>query len=213
MREDFIRAIVEIDEERAIELTEKRIESGEDVLIILQDIRKASEIIGEKFENGEYFVSDLMLTGEMLNRIMEILRPKMGKDNSRSAGKVVIGTVEGDIHDIGKNIVVALLEAEGFEVVDLGVDVPPDEFVRAVKENSPHVLGLSGLLSESIESMKRTVERIEEAGLRERVKIIIGGGAVDERAREYVGADDWADDASVGIKKIRRLVEEVSRRV
>jgi len=211
IREEFIRVLVEIDEGRAIELVEKRIDGGEDILTILKDVREASEIIGEKFENGEYFVSDLILAGEMLNKIMEIIRPKMEKDKSRSAGKVVMGTVEGDIHDIGKNIVIALLEAEGFEVIDLGVDVPPEEFVRAIRENSPHVVGLSGLLSESVESMKKIVEKIEEAGLRENLKIIIGGGAVDERAKEYVSADEWADDASAGVKKIKRLVEELSK--
>ncbi|MBC7110439.1 MAG: corrinoid protein [Archaeoglobi archaeon] len=211
IREEFIRVLVEIDEGRAIELVEKRIDGGEDILTILKDVREASEIIGEKFENGEYFVSDLILAGEMLNKIMEIIRPKMERDKSRSAGKVVMGTVEGDIHDIGKNIVIALLEAEGFEVIDLGVDVPPEEFVRAIRENSPHVVGLSGLLSESVESMKKIVEKIEEAGLRENLKIIIGGGAVDERAKEYVSADEWADDASAGVKKIKRLVEELSK--
>jgi len=210
MREEFIDALVELDEERVLEIVKKRLESGEDPVEILQDIREAAEKIGKKFEEGQYFVSDLIVAGEILKHLMEEIRPSLSEKKAESKGKIVIGTVEGDVHDIGKNIVVALLEAEGFEVIDLGVDVPPEEFVSAIKEHKPEIVGLSGLLSEAVESMKRTVEAVKEAELRDSVKIIIGGGIVDESVKEYVGADDWADDAAVGVRKIKALVDRWS---
>jgi len=144
------------------------------------------------------------MAGEILKQVMEIIRPVLGERKAESVGKVVIGTVEGDVHDIGKNIVIALLEAEGFEVIDIGVDQPPEAFVEAVKEHNPHVVGLSGLLTEAIESMKRTVEALRKAGYGG--KIIIGGGRTSEEAREYTGADEWADDAAVGVRKIKALL-------
>ncbi len=206
VREEFVNALADLDEAKTIELTKRRVEAGEDPFAILEDVRKATDIIGKRFEEGRYFVSDLIMAGEILKQIMDIVKPLIGEKDGEKKGKVVIGTVEGDVHDIGKNIVIALLEAEGFEVVDLGVDQPPEAFVNAIKEHNPDVVGLSGLLTEAIESMKKTVEAIKEAGLRDRVKIIIGGGRTDEEAKEYVGADDWADDAAVGVRKIKALM-------
>jgi len=206
VREEFVKALADLDEAKTIELTKKRVEAGEDPFAILEDVRKATDIIGKRFEEGRYFVSDLIMAGEILKQIMDIVKPLIGEKAGEKKGKVVIGTVEGDVHDIGKNIVIALLEAEGFEVIDLGVDQPPEAFVNAIKERNPDVVGLSGLLTEAIESMKKTVEAIKEAGLRDKVKIIIGGGRTDEEAKEYVGADDWADDAAVGVRKIKALV-------
>ena len=206
VREEFVKALADLDEAKTIELTKKRVEAGEDPFAILEDVRKATDIIGKRFEEGRYFVSDLIMAGEILKQIMDIVKPLIGEKAGEKKGKVVIGTVEGDVHDIGKNIVIALLEAEGFEVIDLGVDQPPEAFVNAIKERNPDVVGLSGLLTEAIESMKKTVEAIKEAGLRDKVKIIIGGGRTDEEAKEYVGADDWADDAAVGVRKIKAVV-------
>ena len=206
VREEFVNALADLDEAKTIELTKRRVEAGEDPFAILEDVRKATDIIGKRFEEGRYFVSDLIMAGEILKQIMDIVKPLIGEKAGEAKGKVVIGTVEGDVHDIGKNIVIALLEAEGFEVIDLGVDQPPEAFVNAIKEHNPDVVRLSGLLTEAIESKKKTVEAIKEAGLRDRVKIIIGGGRTDEEAKEYVGADDWADDAAVGVRKIKALM-------
>uniref|UniRef100_A0A7C2N6W6 Cobalamin-binding protein n=1 Tax=Archaeoglobus fulgidus TaxID=2234 RepID=A0A7C2N6W6_ARCFL len=205
LREEFVEKLSELDEGGAVELTQKRISAGEDPFLILEDVRKATDIIGKRFEEGRYFVSDLIMAGEILKQIMEILKPKLGGKKAESKGKVVIGTVEGDVHDIGKNIVIALLEAEGFEVVDLGVDQPPEAFVEAIKKHEPQVVGLSGLLTEAIESMKKTVDAIRDAGLRDRVRIIVGGGRTSEEVKVYTGADDWADDAAVGVRKIKAL--------
>ncbi len=205
--EDFVKALSDLDEAKVIELTEKRIKSKEDPFSIIEDVRKATEIIGRRFEEGRYFVSDLIMAGEILKQVMDILRPVMGKRKGVSKGKVVVGTVEGDVHDIGLSIVTALLEAEGFEVVNLGVDQPPQAFIEAIRKHNPKVVGLSGLLTEAIESMKKTVEAIKAAGLRDKVKIIVGGGRVSGEVKEYTGADEWADDAAVGVRKIKALAE------
>lgn len=189
-------------------MARRRLEVEGDPLAILSDLKDAAEKIGEKYERGEFFVADLVMAGEIMKQVSELVRPKLlelGKKRE-ALGKLVIGTVEGDIHDIGKNIVVTMAEAAGFEVVDLGVDVPPSKFVEAVKRHSPNVVGMSGLLTIAIESMKRTVDALKEAGLRDRVKVIIGGGRVDQYAKEYSGADAWTNDASAGIRTMLKWV-------
>lgn len=203
--DEFISALVDLDETACIDILKKRLDAKEDPLVILEDVRKATDTVGKQFEEGRFFVSDLMMAGEILKQIMAVLKPYFGEQHMESKGTIVTGTVEGDVHDIGKNIVTALLEAAGFTVIDLGVDQPPEAFVKAIEEHHPSVVSLSGLLTEAIESMKKTVDAIAAAGLRDRVKIIIGGGRCDEEAREHTGADDWADDAAVGVRKIKAL--------
>lgn len=204
--EEFVKALADLNEAKALELVRKRLASKEDPFAILDDVRKATDIIGKRFEEGQYFVSDLIMAGEILKQIMELLKPVIGKKKGVSRGRIVLGTVEGDVHDIGLSIVTALLEAEGFEVINLGVDQPPQAFVEAIKKYNPQVVGLSGLLTEAIESMRKTIEAIKAAGLRDKVKVIIGGGRTSEEVRAYTGADDWADDAAVGVRKIKKLV-------
>jgi methanogenic corrinoid protein MtbC1 len=204
-RQEFVNALVDLDETRCIELLKGRIAAKEDPLLILEDIRKATDIVGKRFEEGRYFVSDLMMAGEILSQAMVLLKPVFGEHKMASRGTILVGTVEGDVHDIGKNIVSALLEADGFNVVDIGVDQPPEAFVKAIQEHHPVVVSLSGLLTEAIESMRKTVDAIKAAGMRDKVKIIIGGGRCDEEAREHTGADEWADDAAVGIRKIKAM--------
>lgn len=204
-REDFINALVDLDETTCIELLKQRVAAKEDPTIILEDVRKATDIVGERFEEGRFFVSDLMMAGEILNQIMVVLKPVFGTGGMENKGTIVIGTVGGDVHDIGKNIVTALLEADGFTVIDLGVDEPPEAFVDAINEHKPLVVGLSGLLTEATESMKETVEAITAAGLRDQVKIIVGGGRTDEETMVYTGADAWSDDATAGVRKFREL--------
>lgn len=204
-REEFVNALVDLDETKCIELLKGRIAAKEDPLLILEDIRKATDIVGKRFEEGRYFVSDLMMAGEILSQAMVLLKPVFGEHKIESRGTILVGTVGGDVHDIGKNIVSALLEADGFNVVDIGVDQPPEAFVKAIQEHHPVVVSLSGLLTEAIESMRKTVDAIKAAGLRDKVKIIIGGGRCDEEAREHTGADAWADDAAAGIRKIKAM--------
>lgn len=200
--EEFVNAILGLEEEKALKIARERLEAGEDPLKILDDLKVAAEKVGEKYEKGEFFVADLVMAGEIMKEVSELVRPKLkelGKARE-PIGKLVIGTVEGDIHDIGKNIAVTMAEAAGFEVIDLGVDVPPQKFVEVIKQHNPEVVGMSGLLTLAIESMKKTVDAIKEAGLRDKVKIIIGGGRVDEHAKEYSGADAWTNDAAKGIR-------------
>jgi len=214
LSEEFVKAIVDLDESKALELTRKRLEVGEDPLKILDDLTRAANIVGEKYEKGEFFIADLVMAGEILKEVSELVRPKLkelGKVRE-PIGKLVIGTVQGDIHDIGKNIVVTMAEAAGFEVIDLGVDVSPEKFVEAIQKYNPDIVGMSGLLTLAIESMKKTVDAIKAAGLRDKVKIIIGGGRVDQYACEYVGADAWTTSAAIGIRIMLKWIEEKKKR-
>ena len=185
-------AMVEVREDDSLEIVNERVKAGEDPLKIIEDCRNAMITIGEKFEVKEYFVPELIMAAEIFREIMEIVEPKMQKGiRLETLGKVVIGTVQGDVHDIGKNIVVSMLKVNGFDTYDLGADVPPEEFVEKIREVEPEVVGLSALMTSSWDSMKRAVKAIEDAGLRERVKIMIGGGICSEEVADYVGADAY----------------------
>ncbi|MDR3331795.1 MAG: cobalamin-dependent protein [Synergistaceae bacterium] len=167
---------------------------------IVEVCQHGMEIVGEKFENGEYFVGDLIFAGELLSDSIDRLKPLLGDGNAVTRGTIVLGTVEGDIHDIGKNIFKSIAEAAGFKVVDIGIDQAPEAFVEAVKIHKPEIVGLSGVLTLSIDSMKRTVEAFKAVGLRNEVKITIGGNAVSDEACRYVGADAWSKNAPDSIK-------------
>ena len=162
-------------------------------------------VIGDKFEKGEYFLSELLLGGEIFSSIMEFTLPLLKEGDIAKLGKIVLGTVKDDIHNIGKDIFKAFVEAAGFEVVDIGVDVPEEKFVEAVKEHKPDIVGMSCLITAGISSMKNTVEALKEAGLKD-FKIIIGGGRVDEEVKELAGADAWADDAARGVRLCKELL-------
>jgi 5-methyltetrahydrofolate--homocysteine methyltransferase len=166
--------------------------------------------VGKRYEAGEYFVPELILAGEMLRQISEMVKPKLAQTTgaAKKRGKVVIGTVQGDIHDIGKNIVTFMLDVNGFEVKDLGVDVPAQRFVEAVNEFQPQVVGLSGFLTLAYDPMKNTVKALADAGLRDKVKIMIGGGQMDEKIREYAGADAYGKDAMAAVALARSWVPE-----
>jgi len=182
------------------------LENGVDPVEILEESRAGMSVVGERFQSGEYFLSEMIMAAEIFTAIMDSLRPRMKRSVSETIGKVVIGTVQGDVHDIGKNIIVALLVAEGFDVVDLGVDVPPEGFVEAIREHEPDIVGMSSLLTVALESTKRTINAIAEAGLRDKAKIIIGGGRVDDYARDYVKPDAFTDNAAIGVKLCRELM-------
>jgi len=190
--EKLTDAMVEIREDDALEIVNERVKAGEDLLKIIEECRNAMVTIGEKFEVKEYFVPELIMAAEIFREIMEIVEPKMQKGRRlETLGKVVIGTVQGDVHDIGKNIVVSMLKVNGFDAYDLGADVPPEEFVEKIKEVEPEVVGLSALMTSSWESMKKTVKAIKDAGLRKKVKIIVGGGICSKEVADYVGADAY----------------------
>jgi methanogenic corrinoid protein MtbC1 len=174
--------------------------SGDDARKVVEACQQGMEIVGANFEKGEYFVGDLIFAGELLTSSIEKLKPLLGNGETGSRGVIVLGTVEGDIHDIGKNIFKGMAEAAGFKVVDIGIDQGPPAFVKAVQENKSGIVGLSGVLTLSIDSMKRTVEALKDAGLRETVKIMIGGNAVNPEACTFVGADSWSKNAAEAVK-------------
>ena len=192
----LIDAIAEMEDERAISLATEMIEGGTSPLEILDACKDGMSIVGQRFERGEYFVPELILAGEMLKQISEIVKPHLSaSSDAPKLGKVLLGTVSGDIHDIGKDIVHFMLEVNGFEVRDLGVDVPVAAFVDAVKSDHPDVVALSGFLTLSYDAMRDTVAALEAAGVRSSIKIMIGGGTVDDQVRAFAGADAFGLNA------------------
>jgi len=201
MAKDLVKTLADLKEKEALEIVKNRLSAGEDPLRILDDARRALEIVGKRFSDSEYFIPDLVYSGEILKAITDMVRPKLTKGAEvKRHGKVVVGTVAGDIHDIGKDIVVFMLDVNGFEVKDLGIDVPVQKFVDAIKETGSKVVGLSGFLTLAFQSMKDTVEAIKKAGLRDKVKIMIGGGQIDEQVRGFTGADAYGKDAMEAVK-------------
>ncbi len=207
MSKELVNAIADMEEEQALNLTKELLAKKTDPLLILDDCRSAMEIVGQRYEAGIYFLPELLLAGEMLTEITAIVKPEMAQtQNVQRHGKVLIGTVKGDIHDIGKNIVTFMLDASGFEVRDLGVDVPAEKFVEAIREFQPQVVGLSGFLTLAFDSMKETIQAIEAAGLRKDLKIMIGGGPVSEEVRNYTCADGYGKDAMAGVTLTKQWV-------
>jgi len=207
MSEKLVDAMTNMREIEALEIAKALVNGDEDPIKILDDCTKAMETVGKRFEAGEYFLPELMMAGEILRQISEMVKPKLkGEVTSKKRGKVLIGTVEGDIHDIGKDIVSFLLDVDGFEVRNIGIDVPPGKFVEEIKDFKPQVVGLSGLLTLAYDSMKKTVQAIEEAGLRNSVKIMIGGGQMSERVKEFVGADAFGKDAMEGVTLAKKWI-------
>ena len=206
---DLVDAMANMKEQDALSLAEKMLDEGEDPLKILELCREAVEFVGKQFELGKYFLPELILAGEMLKKISKMAEPflKQGAGaNVKRIGKVVIGSVKGDIHDIGKDIVVFLLDVNGFEVHDLGVDVPPLDFVEAIRKVQPQVVGMSALLTTVFESFNHTVEAIKDSGFRDQVKIMIGGGTVTDDVREYSGADAYGEDAVAAVNLAKKWV-------
>lgn len=208
--EGLRNAIVEMEEDKALALTKEFVAAGGDAQEVLETCRQALEIVGKRFEQGEYFLPELVLAGEMFREIGEIVKPLLAAkatSPSQSAGTVVIGTVHGDLHDIGKNIVCFMLEVSGYKVVDLGIDVAVEKFVDTVRELDPPVLGLSGFLTLAFDSMKETVEALAKAGLRDKLKIMIGGGQIDDGVRAYTGADAFGRNAMAAVNLCRQWIK------
>jgi len=204
---ELINAIVNMAEGKTAQITTQLLDQGVDPLEILGDCREAMTIIGQRFEDQKAFLPELMMAGEILKVISDLVKPKMTAGPTQERiGKVVVGTVQGDIHDIAKDIVVFMLDINGFEVFDLGVDVPPETFVDKVREESASVLALSGFLTLAYDPMKATVEALREAGLGDDVKVMIGGGQVDDFACEYAGANAWGPDAMSAVRLAKEWV-------
>jgi len=207
MAKDLVSTLADLKEQEALKIVEERLSGGEEPLKILDDARKAMEVVGKRFASSEYFMPDLVYSGEILKAVTDMVKPKLSKEGEiKRLGKVVFGTVAGDIHDIGKDIVVFMLDVNGFEVYDLGVDVPAQKFVEKIKESGAPIVGLSGFLALAFDSMKQTMEAIQAAGLRDKVKVMIGGGQMSEEVRKYTGADAYGMDAMAGVSLAKKWV-------
>ncbi|MDR3711150.1 MAG: corrinoid protein [Capsulimonadaceae bacterium] len=166
----------------------------------------AMDEVGRRFETHEYFVPELLLAARAMKGALEFIRPLLADSGAKSAGKVAIGTVKGDLHDIGKNLVLAMLEGGGFEIVDLGVDVPVEKFIAAVKEQGANIVAMSALLTTTMPSMKAAIAAFSEAGIRDKVKIMVGGAPVTQDFADEIGADGFSDNASGAVRLARTLV-------
>jgi len=207
MAKDLVKTLADLKEQDVMEIVKSRLSASEDPLKILEDARKGMEIVGQRFASSEYFIPDLVYSGEILKAVTELVKPKLTKTaESKKLGKIVFGTVAGDIHDIGKDIVVFMLDVNGFEVHDLGVDVPVQKFVEKIKETGAPIVGLSGFLTLAFDSMKETVEAIKAAGLRDKVKVMIGGGQMSDEVKNYTGADAYGKDAMAGVSLAKKWI-------
>jgi len=202
---EMANALANLEEEKVAKLIQQEIAKGTGAASILNEVRQGMDIVGERYRKGEYFLSELIVSGEIFKEAVKELEPVIARQGGgKSAGKIVLGTVKGDIHNIGKDIVGVMLKGAGFEVYDLGIDVPPQAFVEKTQETGAGIVAMSGLLTPSFESMKETVEALKEAGLRNRVKVVIGGGIVTELVQRHTGADAFTDDAMTGVEICRK---------
>lgn len=209
MLEDIQNMILEMtDLDQINNVIDKKIDTGINPLDILDALNQALEKVGNRYEEGEFFLSELIMAGFLASEISKKLKPLMKGVAQPSQGKIVIGTVKGDIHDIGKNIVVMMLDAAGFEVIDLGVDVSTEKFIEAVKNEAPEILGLSALLTSTMNEVTPIIEALQERGLRDKVKVVVGGRPITQEFVEKVGADGFAKDSIKAIQLIRNLLEK-----
>jgi trimethylamine corrinoid protein len=207
MNDKLINLMADLMEDETLAYVRELIDKGTSPMDILDDARSAMELVGKRFETGEYFIPDLMMAGEILKGISDFVKPLMeGGPSGTKKGKVLIGTVAGDIHDIGKDIVTFMLDVSGYDVLDIGIDVPVETFVEKTKEFKPQVIGLSGFLTLAFDSMKKTIESLEQAGLRDSLKIMIGGGQIDDEVRKYVRADAYGKDAVAAVTLCKQWI-------
>jgi len=202
-------AMAKLDKDSVIGIVKQDLKGGKNPLEIIEELRKGMEIVGEEFEKLERFLMDLIWAAQIFKDAADLIMPKIRESlkDVPVKGKVLVGTVKGDIHDIGKNLIMALLECAGFEVVDLGVDIPPEVFVKKIREYKPQIVGMSGLLTASIDVMQETIDAIEKEGLRKDLKIIVGGGVVgDQWTRGKVKADATVTSAVEGVKLAEQYV-------
>ncbi len=200
--QDLINAMVEMEEDKFLGLTKELLEKGEDPNAIFKAYQEGMAEIGRRFEQNEFFIPELIMAGEMMNDGAELIKPYLDEEaqtETTKTGTMVLATIEGDIHDIGKNIYGMMMELSGFEVIDLGVDVPVDTIIAKVEEIKPDLVGMSGLLTLAFDPMKAVVDKLKEKGLRDSVKVMVGGGQFDQTVCDFIGADGYSTDAVVGV--------------
>jgi methanogenic corrinoid protein MtbC1 len=209
MSKKLINAIADMKEKEVLAMVREMDKKGSPPMAILDALRGAMDIVGQRYEKGVYFLPELILAGEIMNQITEIIKPRLEKSSqTKHRGKVLIGTVEGDIHSIGKDIVSFMLDVNGFEVLDLGVDVPAQKFTEAIRDFRPQVVGLSGFLTLAFDVMKETIAAITNAGLRDRIKIMIGGGQISEQVKIHTEADAYGKDAMAAVTLAKNWIGE-----
>lgn len=204
----LIDNIIEMEIEKAKEDCREALTRGISPITIVQEgVVKAMQIVGDKFENEEYYLPELIMAGETMEQIMNILKPYIEEVPKKDHGKIVIGTGKGDMHDIGKNIVKTFLNAEGFEVIDLGVDVTSEQFIEAIKKEDPIILAVSALITSTMPEVGKLMKLLKEAQLRDKLKIIIGGAPITQKFVDDIGADAYGKNAIDGVKKCLRWIE------
>ena len=206
MRKEIVESLAKFDRDVLLQAIERLLNDGEDPMDLMRDLQEGMKIVGERFSSGNYFLSELMMSADLFTQAMKLIEPKLEGIVRETIGKIVIGTPKGDIHDLGKNIFATVAKGAGFEVFDLGVDVPVERFLESVEEVRHDILGFSALITTAFEPMKMVVDSLTEKGLREKIKIIIGGGVTIEKVLRYVGADAQTIDAVEGIEMCRQFV-------
>lgn len=206
MSKSIPEALVDFDEDFLLAEVDKRLDAGERPIALIHELQEGMRIIGDRFNSGDFFLSELMMSGDLFTKAMAILEPKLKGEVQETIGRIVIGTPKGDIHDLGKNIFCVVAKGAGFEISDLGVDVSVDDFVEAVEQKKPQILAFSALITTAFDAMKEVVEALTEKGLRDSVKIIVGGGVTTETVRTYIGADGQTTDAIEGLNLCKAIV-------
>lgn len=205
--EELAQCIITGQYEQIQTLTRRMVDEGVNPIdIINKGLLPGMNVVGARFKACEMFVPEVLMSAKAMNAAMEIVKPLIADNDMPTSGTIVIGTVKGDLHDIGKNLVAMMLESAGFKVINLGIDIAPEKFVDAIKEHQPDIVGLSALLTTTMAAMKDTIEVIAEAGLRDRVKIIVGGAPITHEFAEKIGADGFAPDAAAATDLCRQLL-------
>jgi len=204
---DIVTALISGDEDKVCSLVQTEVDQGTNAGEILNTgLIKGMDTVGEKMQSGEMFIPEVLMSAMAMSKAVEILKPLLSEEDTASAGHVVVGTVKGDLHDIGKNLVIMMIESSGFEVTDLGVDVGPETFVKVVQEKNPMIVALSALLTTTMPMMKKTIEAIRESGAGDQVKIMVGGAPVTQAFADEIGADGYAADAGSAAKLAKSYV-------
>lgn len=212
LKELIIDYVEQLDEEQVLKIAEQALNEGMEPVTLLNQINKGMNRVGELYESKEYYIADLIMAGLIFKEVLELdkMKAHFHSSTKKIIGKVVVGTAKGDIHDIGKDIFRGMLETNGFMVIDLGVDVPEDLFVKKVLEHKPDIIGISGVLTNTIEAMREVVDALQKAGLRDQVKVILGGDYLTKEGCIYAGADDFAKEASDGVMKCRSWMNSIN---
>ena len=207
MGKNLVEALADFNEDSVMEAVKTRLDSDEDPMGIVHDLQKGMDLVGERYNSGTYFLSELIMAADLFTRAMALIEPRLEGTVQEILGKMVIGTPKGDIHDIGKNIFSNVAKGAGFEVHDLGADVPVEQFLEAVEKVKPEILAFSSLITTAFQPMKEVVDSLVEKGLRDNIKVIVGGGVTTDTVRKYVGADAQTIDAVEGLEMCKRFVE------